>query len=165
MKRIICALTLGVGSSIAVADSGFNQDSFYAGAGLSLNSLSGYDDAMGYQVFAGYDLDFLNLGAVRLAVEVGYMNSGDFEFEETFFGQTFTFKTDASGLWATGVVSYPLSDRFDLVGRLGLDFGDDDGFMLGGGAGYRVADQWGVRAEYVMRDNIDSLQLNAAFRF
>lgn len=108
----------------------------------------------------------IDLGPVQLAVEVGYFNSGKFS-ETVDLGILGRYKAeaDAKGVWATAVGSYPLSPEFSLIGRLGIDFGDDDGLMLGAGVGYAVSQQIEVRGEYVIRDNIDSLQANIVYRF
>lgn len=37
--------------------------------------------------------------------------------------------------------------------------------MLGAGVGYAVSQQIEVRGEYVIRDDIDSLQANIVYRF
>ncbi|HEX5513307.1 MAG TPA: outer membrane beta-barrel protein [Gammaproteobacteria bacterium] len=162
MKKLAMAagLALGIASGSALAQ-GFNQDNLYAGAGISLNSLSGFDDAVGFQIFGGYKLDTLNLDPVKLAVEVGYMDSGDFE-ANYWFGKV---EANVSGVWASAVASYPLTPELNLLGRLGLDFGDDDGLLLGAGVGYTVSKEIELRAEYVIRDNVDSLQANFVYHF
>jgi opacity protein-like surface antigen len=164
VKKAIAAigLALAVGSGPAVAQE-FKQDNAYVGAGIGLNSVdvSGADDAIGFQIFAGYRLDMVNVDPVKLAVEIGYMDSGDFEVD-TPFG---TFEDNASGIWLTAVAAYPLNQELNLLGRLGLDFGDDDGPMLGVGIGYTASRQIEVRGEYVIRDDIDSLQANVVYHF
>jgi hypothetical protein len=90
-----------------------------------------------------------------LSVEVGYMDSGDLDVNR---GRD----VDAEGVWSTAVISFPLTGRLNVLGRAGLDFGDDDGFMFGGGLGYQANEKVEVRCEYVVRDNIDSLQFNVA---
>lgn len=168
MKRIlVVALTLMVvmSAGLASAANGFDAKNMYAGFGLGMNSLSGFDDAMGWQIFGGYDLPF-KLGPAKTAVEVGYMESGEFEQSITlpFFG-TITATAEAKGIWATGVVAYPVNPQVDLIGRLGLDLGDDDGLMFGVGAGYAFNKQVSLRAEYVVRNEIDSLQANLVYHF
>lgn len=162
MKRTIAAvgLAMGIASTSALAQ-GFNQNNLYIGGGIGLNSVSGWDDAIGFQVFAGYEFDMANIDPIKLAVEVGYMDTGDFE-DDTIFGKV---ETSATGVWATGVASYALNQQFSLLGRLGLDFGDDDGLMVGVGVGYAVNQQIEVRGEYVARDEVDSLQANVVYRF
>ena len=41
-----------------------------------------------------------------------------------------------------------------------LDFGDADGLMFGIGAGWKLNRQWKLRGEYVIRDDLNSLQVN-----
>jgi opacity protein-like surface antigen len=134
---------------------------FYFGGGLGLNSLSGIeiDDGLGYQLFAGYVLP-VNMSEAALSVEVGYMDSGNVDVNRRGRGSD----EKAKGVWSTAVISFPLKDRFSVLARAGLDFGDDDGFMFGGGVGYQANKKIELRAEYVVRDNIDSLQFNALWR-
>lgn len=173
MKKAIVAGALALvvgGVSIAHAD---QLQGVYAGGGLGYNSFgSGWDDAVGFQVFGGYQLDELvgDMGDLSLAVEIGYMNSGDFEREYCLNGwmgytECYSVEFDAKGIWSTAVVSYPVAQDVDLLGRLGLDFGDDDGLMFGAGVGYSVTNEIQLRGEYVIRDNIDSLQANLAYFF
>lgn len=164
---LVMVLSLAGGASAAQkraapqrSSSGFQQEYLYIGGGLGINSLSGFDDAIGWQIFGGYELPYM-IGDVKTAVEVGYMNTGEFEMATPFF----PIKTEAKGLWATGVVSYPVDQQFDLIGRLGLDLGDDDGLMLGAGAGFNINDEMQIRAEYVIREDIDSLQASFVYRF
>jgi hypothetical protein len=165
MKRTVIALglALGVASAPAVAQ-GFDQDNLYLGAGVSRNSLSGAsNNPIGFQFFGGYKLDeVVNLDPVTFAVEVGYMDSGDFEVRQ--FGLTQDIGS-ASGLWVNAVFGYPLTPEVNLLGRIGLDFGDDDGLMLGFGAGYRLNPNVELRGEYVIRDDINSLQANFVYHF
>ena len=119
------------------------------GVGLANNSVSGADDETGFQFFAAYDLDQVNLmDNVNTSIEFGYMDYGDFP------------GGNSGGLWVTGVVDGNLTGKLDWLGRLGLDLGDDDGFMFGAGVGYNLNEKMQLRGEYVVRDNIDSLQLN-----
>lgn len=164
MKKIALAMALMAVMGIAEAR-GYNQGGFYIGGGISSNDLDGWDkNATGFQFFGGYDLDMVKLGTLKSAVEVGYMDSGDFEncyFD--FFGQKFCPKTSAEGLWANYVVGYDFTPVVSGIGRVGFDFGDDDGFMFGAGLGFNVAPQVEIRGEYVVRDHIDSLQANFVY--
>lgn len=167
-KPWIVAATLITASPLAAAQSSLSMDDAWAGGGLNQNSLSGWDSAMGFQFFGGLDLSSLVEVDPRfgLAAEVGYFDSGEFETTtSTFFGNSTTLTMEASGLWTTAVASWSFTPEFYALGRAGLDFGDDDGLMIGGGAGYRITDQLDVRGEMVMRDNIDSLQANILYRF
>jgi hypothetical protein len=89
---------------------------------------------------------------VNTAVEVGYMDYG------------FDAGGNSGGLWATAVVDGAISGNLGWLGRVGLDFGDDDGLMLGAGLSLDLDSRAEIRGEYVIRDNIDSLQLNLVYR-
>lgn len=141
-----------------------NKDDLYFGGGLGLNSLSGIDfsDGLGFQFFAGYDLP-VKMGKGKLSLEAGYMDSGDVEFGAIpFFGGP--LEARFKGLWGNAVFSLPLQDKLNLVLRAGLDIGDDDGIMFGGGLGFKLNSKMEVRGEYVIRDLVDSLQVNLVVR-
>jgi opacity protein-like surface antigen len=178
MKKYALILGCALLASPVYAAKNINiEDNLYFGGGIGINDADddfgdasfggGYDDATGFQVFAGYDLDY-RLGKASLAAEVGYMDSGDFEQDVDVvipgFGRIGgrTIEENVDGLWTTGVISLPVG-AVNLIGRAGLDFGDDDGFMVGGGVGIDLSREWELRFEYVMRDNVDSLQANIAF--
>jgi hypothetical protein len=138
--------------------SAIDAKKIYFGGGLGLNSLSGIDlsDGLGLQIFAGYDLP-VAVGEGTLSAEVGYMDSGDLD------AGPFR-KLKANGLWGNVVVSLPMQNKLSVIGRAGLDIGDDDGLMLGAGLGLQMDNKMEIRAEYVIRDNVDSLQLNLVVR-
>lgn len=156
MNKIIPLLGLLVAASPVYAE-GVDASQIYFGAGIGFNDTNNSfnrndNDAVGFQVFAGLPLD-VNMGSAALAVEVGYMDTGDFDSGGS-----------ANGVWSTAVASLPLSNNLNLLGRLGYDFGDDDGVMIGAGIGIPAGNKMNVRFEYVIRDNIDSLQVNLVFR-
>ena len=124
---------------------------FSIGGGISTNSVSGpVSDEIGYQFFGAYNLNQINLmEGVHSSVEFGYMDYG--------------FSGDSSGIWATYVVDGSLGGKFDWLARLGLDIGDDSGLMLGVGLGYSVNSRMELRGEYVIRDEVDSLQFNILY--
>jgi hypothetical protein len=160
MKKYALIAGLALSSPAVLAAGGADQ--MYIGGGLGMNSLSGFDDAMGFQIFGGYNLGNMGTPGLKTAVEVGYMDSGDFE-SSVCFPIIGCPKTSASGLWATGVAGYAIGQQLDLIGRVGLDFGDDDGLMLGVGLGYGMSKQMQIRGEYVIRDNVDSIQVNVTY--
>lgn len=162
MKKVVFGAALLAASSLAQAQG------IYIGGGISSNDLDGWsDNATGGQFFAGFDLDMINLGSVKSAVEVGYMDSGDWEEDicYTYFGitQCATAKTSAKGAWANYVGSVDFTPAVSGIARAGFDFGDDDGFMFGAGLGFKATQQLEIRGEYVVRDHIDSLQANLVF--
>ena len=156
-KSIPLLVLLLIAAQVNAAD--LNTGQIYFGAGVGFNSIhNSFDnkhyndnDAAGFQVFAGLPLT-VNMGSAALAVEVGYMDTGDFDNGGS-----------ANGLWSTAVVSLPLNNDLKLLGRLGIDFGDDDGVMAGVGIGFPLQHKIDFRIEYVARDHIDSLQLNLIF--
>jgi hypothetical protein len=156
MKKIIPLLGLLLIVTQATA-ADLNTKQIYFGAGVGFNSVNNNNfynnsNAVGFQVFAGLPLA-VNMGSAALAVEVGYMDTGNFDRGGS-----------ANGLWSTAVVSLPLNNDLKLVGRLGYDFGDDNGAMVGAGVGFPIASKTDMRIEYVVRDHIDSLQANLVFR-
>lgn len=147
--------------TVAVAQGGFDSNKLFFGAGISQNDASGVDDeGTGFQVFGGYEFGQVAQN-ISVDAEVGYMDSGDLCGDVPFFGEVCD---DAKGLWATGVGRLALHPQFDLIGRLGFDFGDDDGVMVGIGGGYNVNKQTQLRLELVERDDISSLQFNVVYR-
>ena len=120
--------------------------------GIANNSVGGnVDDELGVQFFGAYDLNQVNLmESVKTSVEVGYMDYG-------FHGK------NSGGLWVNGVVNGPLSQPFGWLARLGLDLGDDSGLMFGAGISYSLDRRTALRGEYVIRDDIDSLQFNIIY--
>lgn len=129
-----------------------DKSKFSMGLGVSSNSLSGpIDDEIGYQIFGAYDLSRINLmEGVHSSVEFGIMDYG--------------FNSNSTGIWGTYVVDGKLGGGFGWLARLGLDLGDDNGLMLGAGAGYQINKKMDIRLEYVIRDEVDSLQFNFLYR-
>lgn len=124
------------------------KSKFSIGAGISYNSISGpVSDEVGFQMIGAYDLSQVNLvESVKSSVEFGLMDYG--------------YSGDSVGIWATYVVDGPISGRFGWLGRLGFDAGDDSGLMIGAGLGWAANSKTNLRFEYVIRDDIDSLQFN-----
>lgn len=153
----VTLLMLAVSPTLS-AQAEFDPAKLYAGVGIGYNDLgSGWDDALGAQVFAGYELN--RWDDLALGLEIGYMESGSFDRKNA------SGSVSHSGLWSTALGTVTLSERFYLLGRLGLDFGDDDGLMAGVGAGGRINNNLDLRGELVERDDISSLQANLVVRF
>lgn len=141
-------------SSVALAQ-GLDTSRFFFGAGASSNEVSGSDSATGFQIFGGYGFGEVT-PKVFIDAEVGYMDTG----KMTRSGST----VKANGLWATGVGRLMVGPSVELIGRLGLDFGDDDGLIAGIGAGLLLTKKFKLRLEYVQRDKVDSIQFNFVFQ-
>lgn len=148
---------------VAVSAGGFGFSDVYYGAGVSSNETEFFDDATGYQVFAGYEFN-RRLGPLTMGIEAGYMDSG--EFERTFNTNRGEVRlaTEAKGGWVSGHLAHAFTDTFGVIGRAGYDFGDDDGALVGVGGEYRFLENFALRAEYIGRDVTDSLQLNLVYR-
>lgn len=143
------------------------QNKYYVGGGLGINSTPTFDNTTGYQLFAGYCLDFnFKSPRSRTSVEVGYLDSGEFEKQEDRFANNpnrssiVAVNKTYSGVWFAGLAEYRFDNKMHIMGRAGLDIGDANGLLFGGGAGYNVTKYAQVRAEYIIRDDIDSFQLN-----
>ena len=153
--RVMAIALIGMAlSSVAVAQ-GLDTSKLFFGAGLSSNDVSGSDSATGYQIFGGYGFGEVT-PKVFIDAEVGYMDTGNM----TRRGGN----VKANGLWANGVGRLMLAPSIELIGRLGMDFGDDDGLMAGIGVGFLLTRSLKLRLEFVQRDNVDSVQLNFVFQ-
>jgi hypothetical protein len=150
----------------SMAHAQLDTKKLFFGAGLSQNSIGGYSNGTGFQFFGGYTFGEV---APRLHadVEVGYMDTGTMDGPLFCVGGGVCLKLagQARGLWSTGVVRYRVAPNIELIGRAGLDFGDDDGLMVGIGAGYLLDRNLTLRAELVERSDVTSVQFNVVFRF
>ena len=164
MNKFIIMLGLLLATSQVAAkeeSKGIDTKKIYFGGGFGMNDANFGDGATGFQLFLGMPLP-IKTETAKLAVEVGYMDSGNFETNATFFNPSTSHK--ATGLWGTAVASIPMNEDLDLIGRAGLDIGDDDGVMIGAGVGFKMNNDMDLRIEYVMRDTIDSFQFNLVIR-
>lgn len=167
MKRLATGVLLIALATPAFAapQGGIDTGRLFFGAGVSQNDVSGAsDEGTGFQLFGGYEFGQVAQN-IALDLEIGYMDSGDIKAcaSVPFFGRVCE-EDNATGLWATGVGRLQLNPQFELLARAGFDFGDDDGFMVGIGAGFNVNQQTQLRLEFVERDDISSLQLNFVYR-
>jgi len=128
-----------------------DKNKFSIGAGLSLNSVSGpVDDEVGFQFFGAYNLTQVNLmEGVYSSVEFGVMDYG--------------FNNDSTGIWGNYVIDGGINGRLGWLARIGFDIGDDSGLMLGVGADFALSKKLDMRLEYVIRDEVDSLQFNLLY--
>lgn len=138
----------------------FDAERLYFGAGFGFNDTPRTGTGTGFQVFAGYDLGLV-ANHVRFDAELGYMSTGNMNVRAEHRPPN-TIREQ--GLWANGVARIPVHPRMDVIGRFGVDMGLDSGLMGGIGLGYRVDRGLVVRAEYVVRDDVDSYQVNLVYR-
>lgn len=174
----ICLLNFGI---ISEVNAHCSHNKIYGGAGVGFNSVPGFDDSAGYQLFGGYCLDvhFSNPNA-RTQVEVGYWDSGDLERNGSTTTTTTTRRRgndeggsttrtttgsfqdgrSLSGVWVSGVGEYKLSGFTHLLGRIGVDLGDDNGVIGGFGVGLNFSKWAQFRGEYVVRNESESVQIS-----
>ena len=160
MKKILLIMAMMSVVSSVSAEAVIDAKRIYVGGGLGFNSLPGYGSARGFQFIGGYDFEFKLNEDISSALEIGYMASGDFDQYKGL-----SRNEDVKGLWAAMVESVPLSSKTDMLVRLGYDFGDDDGFLMGTGLQYKFDTKLSFRMEYVVRQNVNSLQANVLVKF
>ena len=132
----------------------------YYGAGLSINTLANTRWGAGAQVLTGYDTGLV-FSRMVLDAELGYLNTGNMKFDTPVGSRV---ATRASGVWLSGVAHVPVSHGWRVLARLGGDFGDDAGLLLGIGGAVELTRDVQLRVEYVVRENIDALQVNVIYR-
>lgn len=163
MKKIaFVALLSAFVATPAMAD---NTGKFYVAGDLGSASYSNVD------VTGSVTGTFPNPGVVRiaggyhfspmLAAEVGYSKFGD----SVLNGGIGSMTLSAHSFQVAAVGSYPLSDQFDLIGKLGLANNSSDvvgsgsiivtngsssqtDLLIGLGAQYHINSQYSVRAQY-----------------
>ncbi|MDH5472525.1 MAG: hypothetical protein OEY87_00290 [Gammaproteobacteria bacterium] len=161
MKRIVTGISLIMLTlNLAHAQEGksskplLDRSEISIGGGIARNSIDtpfGDFTETGVQFFAAYDLNRVNImQGVNSSVELGYMDYG-------------FARGDSGGLWVTGVIDGAIQNNFGWLARLGLDLGDDSGIMFGAGVSFGINRQMDLRGEYIIRDDIDSLQINLIF--
>jgi len=147
-------LSSGYATSVLADESKplLDKNLFSIGAGISDNSASQFNnDETGFQFFTAYDLNQVNvMEGVKSSVEIGFMDYG--------------FPSDNTGIWANYVVDGLISGQLGWLARLGFDFGDDSGLMIGAGVSYATSEKIELRVEYVSRDEVDSLQFNFLYQ-
>ena len=166
MKRLLpivmTATTLPFAALTAQAEGNRLPDALYIGAGFSQNVIDspwgGSEDATGYSLFGGMEFDN-SVEGLTSSVEIGYSDTGDFYDNSD---------SDINGPWAAlvGKKSLPEIDpRLSVLGRIGLDLGDDDGLLLGAGVGFDPMDKLGLRAEFINKDASSVYQISALLHF
>lgn len=114
--------------------------------------------ATGFGLFVGYELENA-INDVRSTVEVGYTQTDDFYRDSD---------TDITSFWVAGVLQKRLPElnpNFFVVGRFGLDLGDDDGLLMGFGVAMQHQANIATRAEFINKDTTKVYQLSLLFSF
>ncbi len=148
LNKTLIAAAITAASATALADD--HTDRLYLGGSFSYNTIdSPFDggdsiDATGIQGFGGYQLGQYS-GGLSTKVELGFSQTDDFD----------NTNEDITGVWVAMVGEKELPEvdpNLSLIGRVGLDFGDDDGLLTGFGVGYDISDRLEVRGEFVNKD-------------
>jgi hypothetical protein len=142
LPTLFCAAT-------AVQADGMETSKLYLGGSLSYNTIDSpfggsSADAGGLQGLVGYDMGSID-GGIHTSMELGISQTDDFDNTDE----------SISGLWIAAVVEKDLPEinpELSLIGRVGIDVGDDDGILTGVGVGYRLNSQLQVRGEFVNKD-------------
>ena len=160
VTRLFVFIALAMVAHVEAQAEGLDAKRFYLGGGLNFNSLPGVGSARGVQFFGGYTFKAKLNEDISSALEIGYMDSGKFDRINT------SPKFDAAkGLWISMLESVPLSRKTNMLVRLGYDFGDDDGLLIGTGLQYKFDTKVALRMEYVAREHVNGLQVNVLVKF
>jgi OOP family OmpA-OmpF porin len=160
------------------------------GSGFSASSINDDDRSTGYKIFGGYQLNR------NFAVEGGYFDLGNFGYTATTVpAGTLDGRIKLRGLNLDLVGSVPLSEKFSVFGRAGLNYAqardsfsgtgavrvtnpnprkNDTNYKLGLGLQYALTESLAVRAEaerYRVNDaignrgHIDLVSVGLIYRF
>ena len=157
---VFVVLAMFVHVEVQAEAQGVDAKQFYVGGGLGFNSLPGAGSATGFQLIGGYEFKTKLNEDITSALEIGYMDTGNFD---NIYNTS--SHDDVNGVWVAMLESVPLSRKTDMLARLGYDFGDDDGLLLGTGLQYKFTTKIAMRMEYVARQNVNALQANVLFKF
>lgn len=168
MKLTVLATVIG---AMFVSQTSFAHcmhEKYYVGGGVAINSAGNYSETNGYQFLGGYCLDFnFKSPKSKTSVELGYMSSGNFEREYQVAPnnpnrpvRSVTEQDSYQGLWFSGLAEYKFDPKIHVMGRVGLDMGDDNGIFIGAGIGFNLTRWAQIRAEYIEKSAVTSMQLN-----
>lgn len=178
---------LSVGQTRASQDEASMVNS-QLGGGYSLSTLNHDDRDTGYKLFGGYQF------SRNFAVEGGYFNLGSFGISgSTVPAATFSGTTKVKGLNLDLVGSFPVTDRFSVLGRIGANYADvadsfsssapladpnpskrDTNLKVGVGLQYAFTEALSMRAEIERyriseptggKGDIDMVSLGLIYRF
>jgi OOP family OmpA-OmpF porin len=100
------------------------------GAGFATTSIVDDDSDVGYKLFGGYKFN------KNFALEAGYFNLGNSGFIATVPGGTLNGNMKIGGLNLDAVGILPLTERFSVFGRVGINYAKTkDHFTSTGGVG------------------------------
>lgn len=164
-KKIAIAATLAVLSTAAMAA---EPGRIYAGADVGSTKIDGVKDREnGYGAFVGYNI------TPAIAIEAGYRRLADYDLSVG----TVSGDVHVDQISLSGVATMPLSNNFNLYGRLGYNrlkakasfagnsgADSDSGVLYGVGVGYSFSPTVAARLE-VQKPSSDATSVNAGLVF
>lgn len=143
---------------------------YYIGFGLTASEPdddSNFKNATGFQIYGGYKLDYKLADTFNISIEAGYNDTGDFDGSAQIVNGSIvypdSFNTQTG--WAAGVLSYNIYKRIDVQGTLGLEAGDEDGVIFGGGFDYHLDRRFDLKLAVIKRSESLSTQFNITYQF
>ena len=139
------------------------QTGLYAGGDLLITKADLLGTSAGGGLFAGFNFN------KTIGVELGYKDLGSFDYNG--------FPTDAQAIQASLLVSYPIADKTDIYGRIGvtsLNAAVRDsafakkatGLHAGIGLKHEISDFIKVRAEFQSISKVvNQIAVSAVFNF
>jgi len=99
-----------------------------AGSGFTGATIIDDDHSTGYKIFGGYQYN------KYLAVEAGYFDLGNFGFNATLPAGTLHGNIKLKGLNLDVVGTLPITEKFSVLGRIGVNYADASDSFVGTGA-------------------------------
>lgn len=143
---------------------------YYIGVGITGSEPDDDDNfkgAAGFQIYGGYMLEQKIADVVNISIEFGYHDTGDFDGANKIVNGNVVNDPsfNDAGVWVSGVFSYNIVEDFDIQGTIGVDFGDDDGLLIGGGVVYHLTDRVNLNLALIGRSESTSGQFNVTYQF
>ncbi len=164
---LVSALVLCSGVASAQDD---QKKPYYIGVGLTSSTPdddNNFKQASGFQIYGGYKLEQKIADMIDITIEAGFHDTGDYDGKVKIVNGNIVRDEsyNSAGVWAAGVFSYAITDSFDVQGTLGLDLGDDDGVLFGGGVVYHFNDRINLNWALINRSESQSSQINVTYQF
>jgi len=193
---VLRAITVAAAGALTLVWNPANAQ-WYAGASLGQSKMKDASSQLVGTSFEDTDTAFKVYGGYQfhrnVGVEFGYINFGTFKGSGSIGGTALSDNWKANGINVSAVGTWPLTNEFSLLGKLGLTrWSVDDKFSVGAasgaakengidlsygfGAQYAFAKQWVGRVEYEMftnvgkeattgKSDIDVLSIGAVYKF
>ncbi len=178
MRRFLMIFSLLAAAPVHAQLDDFINDrpGFYAGGGLAFTNVyaTSWTSATSSSESGDSDYGFIVNGGYRfnpfIAVEVGYLDGGTPDFNDSGFDGRVDTEVDLTAWQLSGIGTWPIAERWELYLKLGLSAWDADGdqvltpvggppvfrredrngpsFLIGLGLGVTLLEHLHVRLEY-----------------